>query len=325
MTTLGKYRHLTQASTPAGHFVMLAIDHRDVLRDALNRAAPSPISDAQFAAFKRDIMQHLLPACSAVLADPGYGFGPGIADGTIGGAVGVLAPLEDASYTTDPHRYRPAFMPRWSVARIKRFGGAGVKLLVYYHPEAPTAAAVRDAVSRAVEECARYDLPLYLEPLSFSPDPARPLPSAERRPVGVEAARTFCALGIDVLKAEFPVNVRQEPDEDIWRAALAELDAACTVPWALLSAGVDYSTFLRQTELACQAGASGVIVGRAVWAEAVSLGGEERARFLETRGQERMRALAAICAQHGADWRKRVAPPETTAPDWYFGYKEFGD
>lgn len=323
MTTLGKYRHLTQASTPAGHFVMLAIDHRDVLRNAMNKTAPTPITDAQLAAFKRDIMQHLLPECSAVLADPAYGFGPGIAAGTIGGAVGVLAPLEDASYTTDPHRYRAAFMPGWSVARIKRFGGAGAKLLVYYHPEASTAAAVRDAVSRAVEECARYDLPLYLEPLSYSLDPARSLPSAERRQLGVEAARTFCALGIDVLKAEFPVNVRQEPDEDVWRVALAELNAACTVPWALLSAGVDYTTFLRQTELACQAGASGVIVGRAVWAEAVSLGGEERTRFLAATGRERMQALAAVCAQQGADWRKRVAPPETTAPDWYFSYGEF--
>ncbi len=54
-------------------------------------------------------------------------------------------------------------------------------------------------------------------------------------------------------------------------------------------------------------------------------GGEARARFLATTGQERMWALAAICAQHGADWRKRVAPPETTAPDWYFSYGEFGD
>jgi len=38
-----------------------------------------------------------------------------------------------------------------------------------------------------------------------------------------------------------------------------------------------------------------------------------------------MRTLAAACAQHGADWRKRTAPPESTTPDWYFGYEEFGD
>ncbi|MGV2434686.1 MAG UNVERIFIED_CONTAM: hypothetical protein LVT10_07200 [Anaerolineae bacterium] len=59
------------------------------------------------------------------------------------------------------------------------------------------------------------------------------------------------------------------------------------MPWALLSAGASFEIFLRQAEMACQHGASGVIVGRAVWAEAVKLPPQERISFLQTTGAQR--------------------------------------
>jgi len=88
------------------------------------------------------------------------------------------------------------------------------------------------------------------------------------------------------------------------------------VPWALLSAGVDYPTFARQAQLACEAGASGVIVGRAVWSEAVKLHGDERENFLNTIARQRMQELSDICAATATDWRTKVAKPDT-ALDWY--------
>ncbi len=322
MTSLGKYRHLTQTSTPGGHFVILAIDHRANLRATLDRFAPAPLTDAQFAAFKQQVMRHLLPHASAVLVDPAYGFGPGIADGTISGSTGVLSPLEVTDYDLHPSQREVALIEGWSIGRIKRFGGAGVKLLLFYHPDAPSAAAKRETVARVVEECARHDVPFFLEPIAYALDPERPLSSEEKRQVVIANARTFSAMGIDVLKIEFPVDVAQQPDENVWREALADLDAACAVPWALLSAGVDYATFKRQAELACEAGASGVIVGRAVWAEATRLQGQEREAFLRTTAAERMSALAQICARAGRDWRERVAPPDTGRPDWYLRYAD---
>jgi tagatose-1,6-bisphosphate aldolase len=126
-------------------------------------------------------------------------------------------------------------------------------------------------------------------------------------------------MGIDVLKTEFPLDVKQEPDETVWHTALAELNAACSVPWALLSAGVDYATFKRQAELACQAGASGVIVGRAVWSEAVSLQGQAREDFLKTTGRQRMKELADMCAASAVNWRQKVASPNVPF-DWFQDY-----
>lgn len=323
MTTIGKYRHLSQNSTAGGRFVILAIDHRANLRTSLDRNLSTPVTDQEFTAFKQQVIRHLVPYCSAVLADPGFGIGPGIVNGTLGGHIGILSPLEITNYDVHPSQRDMALMPGWSVEQIKRLGGTGVKLLVFYHPDASAAQAKRDVVARVIEDCATYDLPLFLEPLVYSPDPSSPLPSAEKRQLVIDNARTFSRMGIDVLKTEFPLDVKQDPDENVWRSALTELDAACDVPWALLSAGVDYATFEKQVVVACACGASGVIAGRAIWAEAVGLQGEAREEFLRGTARARMETLAQICTRDGTAWPTRVSAPEVT-PKWYMHYGGFG-
>ena len=315
MTAPGTYRHLWQNSTPEGHFCILAIDHRANLVSQLQKFQPN-LTDADVMAFKRDVIRHLLPEASAVLTDPGYGMPPLIAEGLVGQA-GLLAPLEVTNYSLHPRDRITQFIEGWSVEQIKQVGGTGVKLLLYYHPgDAGLKAEKHALVERIVADCARYQLPFFLEPIAYSLDSAAPLSIAEQRQMAVETARTFSAMGVDVLKLEFPVNPTQEPDEAVWSAACAELDAACEVPWALLSAGVDYATFARQARIACANGASGVIVGRAVWAEALALTGTARMEWLQTTGIERMREMAAICRESARDWRARIQPP-VMADRWW--------
>jgi tagatose 1,6-diphosphate aldolase len=324
MTSIGKYRHLLQASTPAGHFCILAIDHRANLKSALEKHAAAPVDDAAFTAFKQQIMRHLLPGASAVLTDPAFGIGTGIASSIISGQVGLLAPLEVTNYDLHPRARLTQFIEHWSVAQIKRSGGSGIKLLLYYHPADSLATEKQALVSRIVEQCAAWDIPFYLEPIAYSLDPQKPLENAELRQVVVQSALIFSKLGVDVLKLEFPLHVQQEPDEAVWAAACREVTAACgDVPWTLLSAGVDYATFQRQARIACQQGASGVIVGRAVWNEAVSLQGDAREVFLAGEGRSRITALQALCAEYATDWRTRVTPP-VHGPDWYVDYARPG-
>lgn len=319
MTTLGKYRHLSQCSTVDGQFVVLAIDHRVNLLEALNRYAPEPLDNDQFADFKQHTMSHLLPLSTAVLTDPEYGFGPGIASGIINGHVGIISPLEVTNYSVHPSQSETKFIPGWSVAKIKRMGGSGVKVLLYYHPEADDAADKQNVVRSIVKECAQQDIPFFLEPIAHSLNSDKALDNAELLEVAVESARTFSAMGVDVLKLQFPIDVKYEPDQDVWMSALEKLDRACTVPWALLSAGVGYEVFRRQTELACLAGACGVIAGRAIWSEAVKLQGRDRDNFLYTVARLRMEELAAICAETGISWKQRVVAP-LVAPGWYERY-----
>lgn len=308
MTTYGKYRHLMQSSTPDGHFVVLATDHRANLKAMLDAAAPQPLTDGAFADFKGHVLRHLMPHTSAVLIDPVYGIGQGLLDGTISGRHGLLAPLEVTDYDAHPSVRELAWIENWGVEQIKKVGGTGVKLLLNYHPD-HEASAKHEAVAQIIEDCARFDIPFFLEPIVYSPDPNVKLTSAEKRAAVVETARRFSEMGVDVLKMEFPIDPKEETDESVWEAAAAELNSACTVPWALLSAGVDYATFVRQARIACEAGASGVIVGRAVWAEAVQLQGAERDDFLAQTAVQRMAELAKVCAEAATPWQARVTPP----------------
>ena len=96
-----------------------------------------------------------------------------------------------------------------------------------------------------------------------------------------------------VLKAEFPVDVKQNGDETEWATACAELSEASAVPWVLLSAGVDYDVYLRQVKVACAEGASGVLCGRAVWKESIQLKGADRDAFLQGTAVARFQEIAA--------------------------------
>lgn len=316
MTTFGKYRHLSRCVTSHGHFVVLAIDHRTNLLTELNKHAPQPLTDAQFVQFKQQVLHTLAPHASGVLTDPAYGIGYGIADGTLHGHLGLLAPVEVTDYDLHPSKREVQFITGWSVEQIKRVGADGVKLLLPYHPQADNVAQKHAVVRQLVDECAHHDIPFFLEPIAYSLDPDHVLPDAELRQITVEMAQTFSTMGVDVLKLQFPSDAKQNSDQDSWRAACAAVNAACTVPWVLLSGGVSFETFADQARIACEAGASGVIVGRAVWAEAVALQGGARAAFLASTGMERMQTLRGICAQHAHPWTERTPAPQPSTT-WY--------
>jgi tagatose 1,6-diphosphate aldolase len=54
-----------------------------------------------------------------------------------------------------------------------------------------------------------------------------------------------------------PVDPNFDSDQQHWADTFTALSNVSTVPWVLLSAGVNYETFETQTRLACKAGASG--------------------------------------------------------------------
>jgi tagatose 1,6-diphosphate aldolase len=112
--------------------------------------------------------------------------------------------------------------------------------------------------------------------------------------VVIETAKRLTPLNIDILKAEFPLDVNNK-DESRWVKACKEISAASVTPWILLSAAVEYETFVRQVGVACTAGASGIAVGRAVWQEAVMLNGVERIKFLATTARERLSRFSSLC------------------------------
>ena len=67
---------------------------------------------------------------------------------------------------------------------------------------------------------------------------------------------------------------------------------------------------------ASDAGASGVMVGRAVWKEAVNLDTAARNLFLNGVGRERMSRLRSLCDAIARPLTDVLKPP-TLKPDWY--------
>lgn len=310
--TIGKLRGLQTCASPRGTFTCLALDHRQNLR----KANPRFQDDAELSRFKLDVTAELAPYATSVLLDPEVSAAQAIAAGKLPGDKAFVVAVESTGYTGEATARKAQIIPGWSVEKAKRMGASMIKLLVYYHPDSPTAAEAEAFTAQIAAECLKYDLGLMLEPLSYSLSEAK-LSSDEKRYVVVETARRLTPIpGVDVLKAEFPL-ASDSPESD-WSAACADLNAASRAPWIVLSAAVSFDLYLKQVIAACQAGASGIAVGRAVWQEAVHLEGQARLDFLRGPARERLQRLNALCQALAHPWMEFYA---AEAPfDWYKTY-----
>lgn len=315
----GRLRGIKATSTSQHTFAILAFDQRNNYRQLLPPSAT--FEDA--AAIKRDTAVALSEIASAVLLDPTYGLEAAL---HMSGHCGLLMALEESGYSGDSTYRRTEFDADWSVAKIKRMGASAVKLLIYYHPDSGPLADELDAlVVRVREQCRAEDIPFYLEPLTYSLDAAVPRSSeafARQRPRLVqETAARLSRLGPDILKLEFPVDVAFDTDPRSWAEACAAVSEASRVPWALLSAGVDFDVFEQQVRVACQNGASGFIGGRAIWKECVTMPPAERQRFLTEVAAERMRRLVTIANAEARPWTD-FYEPMAVSEGWYRHYRE---
>ena len=311
--TIGKLRGLQQISSQRGTFTALALDHRQNLR----KANPAFVNNEELSRFKTDVTAALAHRSTAVLLDPEVSAAQAIVGRAIPNSVGLVVAVESTGYAGDATARQAQIIPGWSVEKAKRMGASAIKLLVYYHPDSPTAPEIESFTKNIADECAKHDLVLMLEPLSYSLDENKKLSSEEKRYVVVETAKRLTPLGADILKAEFPLDVT-ESDLRLWKEACEEISSASITPWILLSAAVDYETFVQQVVVACNAGASGIAVGRAVWKEAVIMNNDERIKFLRTIGRQRISRLTSLChalAKPYTDFYTADAPF-----DWYKNY-----
>jgi len=202
-------------------------------------------------------------------------------------------------------------------------GASAAKLLVYYHPDAANAAQQERLVADVAVSCARLDLPLFVEPLGYDPATGGRLAGEARRACVVETARRLTRTGSTILKAEFPYD-EAITDQAAWADACAELDAASAVPWVLLSGGVDDATFERQVAAACAAGASGVLVGRSVWAPSATMPPVERDAWLATEGRRRLERLVHLVDEAGRPWHARpnaITAAPVPGDGWFRAYR----
>jgi tagatose 1,6-diphosphate aldolase len=315
---LGEHRGLAQCATASGRFVVLALDHRQNLRRELRPDDPSSVTSEQMTDFKLAVVRALSTAASGVLLDPEVGIGPAIADDALPGATGLIVAVEATGYDGPTTARTSRVLPGWSVAAAARTGASAVKLLLYYHPDSPTAPGQEGLLEQVAGECRAAGLPLFLEPLSYSLDGV-PLAGEDRRRVVVTTARRLTRIGGDVLKAEFPYEASID-DGVRWQDACAELDEASALPWVLLSGGAEDARFEAQVRVACRAGASGALAGRSIWSDAARMEEPARTAFLSGDARRRLERLGEVVAENGRPWLPRwlaAKSPDAPRDGWY--------
>ena len=271
---------LSDLSNDDGKFSILAIDHRDSLRQFLRPDDPDSLGTEQITALKIELVSKISSLATGVMLEPEYSIPQVLDAGALPDGVGFLAALESQGYLDDPGAGVTTVLEGWSVDQAAASGAASAKLLQSYHPDRPLARAQEAVAAGILADCRRVGLPLAMEPLFYDLDSP-----GDRPRVVVETARRFAALGPDLLKLPYPGS----PE------ACAEVtEIAGVIPWAMLSGGGTFDDFADQFTVASDAGCSGFMVGRALWGEAVKAPADERPTIISDVVRPRFEQLVAI-------------------------------
>lgn len=322
---LGKQWGLRRMATQAGHFTMVALDQRPPIANLIGKKlgiAPADVKFSDMVAVKRVLVDVLGSHASAMLLDPNYAFPAALEK--LPAHTGLVVTLEDHRFRDQPGGRLSHSIRDWSVEKIKRAGGDGVKVLAWYRPDAePDIVAHQQQYVEAIgAECREHDIPLVLELLVY------PFPKSERHTTDyvespekmpelvIESVREFAKpkYGVDLFKLEAPLPGAGLPAHGQGaeaHAAQAHFDAMgaicreAGIPWVMLSAGVTPTQFLRVMEYAYAAGAHGFLAGRAIWWEALQHFPDlqEFEAQLRHDGTTTLRELGALTERAATAWR----------------------
>ncbi|MFK8024584.1 MAG: 2-deoxy-5-keto-D-gluconate 6-phosphate aldolase domain-containing protein, partial [Ilumatobacter sp.] len=263
-----------------GRFSILAIDHRDSLRQFLAPDDPDSLDASDITALKIELVADVADLASGVMLEPEYSIPQVLDAGALPDGVGFLAALESQGYLDDPEASPTTVLAGWSVEQAEASGAASAKLLLPYRPDGRLADEQERVAVELTEACHAIDFPIALEPLFYGLTDAD-----DRGALVVETARRFAAMGPDLLKLPSPGSAE----------ACAEVTQICVdrggIPWAMLSGGGSFDDFADQFAMASRAGCSGFMVGRALWGEAVKASPQQRTALVNDQVRPRFERL----------------------------------
>lgn len=265
--TTAERRGYQQICGADGAMMVIAADQRGGMRKimAATPAAEAAITEAMLGETKADITRYLASQASCILLDPVCAVPAVVDDGVLARDTALLIGLDASGFDVTPEGYRLSkLVPGVDARRVRALGGTGGKIMVYLRADRPEAnTANLDILRRCIADFGREDLLLVVEFLTYElPGETKEAFRAAVPGLIEDGTRLCLELGSKVLKLPYPGTAQ----------ACAAVTALCgSVPWAVLSAGVDHDTFLGQVETAMRHGASGVIAGRALWKDCIAL------------------------------------------------------
>jgi tagatose 1,6-diphosphate aldolase len=288
--TTAELRGYQQICGANGNIMVIACDQRGGIRKLLasDAAGQAAITDAVLGDTKSDVTRYLASHASCILLDPICAVPRVVEEASLARDVALLIGLDASGYDTSPEgHYLSKLVPGVTARRVRELGGTGGKLMVYLRPDHPGADHHNvEIIRRCIADFAAEDLLLVVEFLTYPMPGESPADYKARFPALIEAGSRICLdLGSKVLKIPFPGTAE----------SCAAITKMCgSIPWSILSAGVDHATFVGQIEIAMANGASGVIAGRSLWKDCVSLDRQQQRQWLETKALPRLREIQAI-------------------------------
>ncbi len=300
-TAEGHALSLSAIADDDGTFAIIAFDQRNTLRRMFT-AVGLEATDQDMRDVKVAVTRALSPEATGILLDPQLGVGAVKDANALDPSCGLLIaaePTDRGDFDGEPRSYR---VPEQDAAWVRSMGGDAVKVLVMMNPqrevrpgEPDITAETVDLVRTIVQDCREQGIPSVIENLIFAPRGVDTLSPEQREEAIVTSAALLTDLKPDLLKLEYPGSP----------AGCRRLADVLTVPWAVLSAGVDFSVFEDVIRVSCdEGGASGFIAGRSVWKEAVGLGPQERTTFLQETARPRLLALREVIAGRATPWQQ---------------------
>jgi len=284
---------LDRLATDSGQFAILALDHLRSFATAVRPHDPDSMTPKTIRIWKDRLIGGLSEDASAVLIDPLMALSR-IDKGTNLDGPGLIVGLEDSEYGAVAQS--PRLLPGWSVARAASLGADAVKISFSFDADGDTSAP-EQFVRELVRQCELAELPLFCEPL------ARIRSGDGVRRGVIEGVRRFGSLGVDVLKIQFPFDTSSDGSRESWADACGEVDQMSAAPWALLSEGRGFAEFRELLTIACRAGASGFVAGRAIWGG----GALDQPDTVRT-SSGRLAELRSVVMSEGRPWRSRPGP-----------------
>jgi len=293
--TTAELRGYQQICGDDGAMMVIACDQRGGMRTLLasDPAVQAGITNDMLGDTKADITKYLASEATSVLLDPLCAVPRVVDDGVLNRDTALIIGLDASGWDWSPvEGYRLSrLVPGITARRVRELGGTGGKIMIYLRADRPEANSHNIAILRqCVADFAQEDLLLVVEFLTYQLEGESPQDYAAKLPWLVEeGSRISLECGAKVLKIPYPGT--PEACTNITRMA-------GEVPWALLSAGVNHETFLGQVEIAMRNGAAGVIAGRSLWKDCISLDRDIQRERLQTIAVPRLREIQAVIGQY---------------------------
>lgn len=288
LTTLER-RGMAAISTPAGRMLIVAADQRNGMKAVMTDApdGPGSVTPDQLAEAKSDLVRYLGNHAPAILLDPEVALPRVVDDATLARDTALVVGMDASGFeTVDGLRYT-RYVDGMTARGVRDLGGDVAKMLFYLRPDRQGAdSRVGDEIRDLAKACEEEGLLLIVEVLTYRlEDESEEDYQGAFPQLVADAARIAVECGAKVLKLPYPGSAE---------GSAAVTAAASGVPWAVLSAGVDHATFIRQVETAVANGARGAMAGRSLWKDSLAVSPEVRRDLLCSRALPRLRELAAI-------------------------------